>query len=152
MFKFNPSTVNEATAASSQPPYTMMSVFEPWPEYISLFHERPECAAEVARDLFHAQDPRYLPFILSFPTEEDIYQTPEALQFDEFLLTMLDIASNELWYIQLRETASPENFIKLSRISVCLRYLVTGHDSGVTNRALCFSPVVTATLDAYKHR
>ncbi len=98
-----------------------MDLWEPWPEYISLFQDRPERAAEVARDLFRTQDPRYLPFILSFPREED--QAPQELKSGKFLVTLLDIVSNELWYTQLRTMADPEHH---DRLTVCLRYLPMG--------------------------
>ncbi len=120
-------------ATTSQSPLAGSKLWGSWPEYTSLFQDRPECAAEVARDLFRTQDPRYLPFIHSFPfptCEEDNDQLvfPEALQSGEFLVALLDIVSDELWYIQLKELADSD-LEHGTRIAVCLHYLITGHDS-----------------------
>lgn len=79
---------------------------KPWSQYTRLFQEHPEHAASLAKELFSANDLKYLPFILSCPWDfEDASQVHpgEELHSSNFLIALLDIASDKRWYKQLRD-------------------------------------------------
>ncbi|KAI0753575.1 hypothetical protein BC629DRAFT_1554683 [Irpex lacteus] len=83
---------------------------KPWPQYTRLFEESPELAASKALELFSRDDLEYLPFILSFPWEEDASRLPKELHSSHFPIALLDIVTNRRWYAQLRtqKVAGPQ--------------------------------------------
>lgn len=100
-------------------PLTGDDLWKPWPEYTRLFRDHPERAASVARELFSTADLTYLPFIRSFPWDQDFRQLDEALHSSDFLIALLDFVSDDFWYAQLRQIAGPERVKTGSWAAVC---------------------------------
>ncbi len=105
-----------------QQPMTHDEFWKPWPEYTRLFCDHPERAASVAKELFSSGDLRFLPFILSFPWEEDQLRLHEALHSSDFLLVLLDFVSNDSWYAHLREIAGLGRVVEESATAVCFHW------------------------------
>lgn len=107
---------------------------KPWPQYTRLFQESPEIAASKALELFSTDDLRYLPFILSFPWEEDASQLPKELHSSHFPIALLDIVTNRRWYAQLRtqKVAGPQGAEREeSWIAVCPCSLLSSTGSDI---------------------
>ncbi len=107
---------------------------KPWLQYTRLFQESPELAASKALELFSTDDPRYLPFILSFPWEEDASQLPKELHSSHFPIALLDIVTNRRLYAQLRtqKVAGPQGAGReASWVAVCSCSLLSSTGSDV---------------------
>ncbi|KAI0742125.1 hypothetical protein BC629DRAFT_1564070 [Irpex lacteus] len=100
----------------------------PWPEYEAIFNERPEEAAAVAKSLFSTRDKRFLPFMLSFPWDQSPREIDARLHSSNFRLVLLDIATNERWYLQLtyfsRQGHDVTESLLAHQLSLTLRCLV----------------------------
>lgn len=102
-------------------------MLKPWPICLTLFRDEPEVAGEAARHLFSTDSLYYIPFMLSFPWEEDVQKLPEALHSSDFLIALLDIASDELWYTQMKKFAIREDpvmqrYVAVSALSSSLEH------------------------------
>ncbi len=113
-------------------PETEEELWRPLPAYVDLFRHHPERAATVARELFVEGDCRFLSFMLSFPWSEDVNMLPQVLHSD-FLIALLDLVTNPLWYELLDGLASTRNYGGTEQIGES-NFAVRLHLTPVTHR------------------
>lgn len=94
------------------PEWTGEKFWEPDPDDVALFRERPEDAAEVYRNLFISNDRKLLGFMHAFPVVDRTPRQEELLWSSGFPLALLESLTDSRWYESFNDMAIHSGFVQ----------------------------------------